>query len=78
MSILSALGLSELEASSSEQYVDIELALASDLQRLESFRAGLRDDFEKSPLRDEKKFATHFENLPQPGGRNHLAESKRL
>jgi protein O-GlcNAc transferase len=77
LSILSALGLRELAASSCEQYVDIAIALAGDLQRLETLRAGLRDRFEQSPLRNEKEFAKHFEELLHSAWRSHLAESKR-
>jgi predicted O-linked N-acetylglucosamine transferase (SPINDLY family) len=43
--------------------VDAAVALASDLTRLEQLRAGLRDKFEQSPLRDEKTFANNFEEL---------------
>ena len=55
LSILNALGLGELVASTTGQYVDIAVSLANDLTRLEKLRAELRDRFEKSPLRDEKR-----------------------
>jgi predicted O-linked N-acetylglucosamine transferase (SPINDLY family) len=73
LSILSALGLSELAASTPGQYVDIAVALANDLERLEQLRLGLRDRFEKSPLRDERRFASHFEELLRTAWQQHLA-----
>jgi protein O-GlcNAc transferase len=74
-SILKTLGLGELAASTPEQYVDIAVALASDLERLEELRAGLRDRFEQSPLRNERRFAVHFEELLRTAWRQHLARS---
>ncbi len=73
LSILSALGLSELAAATPGQYVDIAVALANDLNRLEQLRLGLRDRFERSPLRDEKRFADDFEELLRTAWRQHLA-----
>jgi len=63
LSLLNTLGLDELVASTPEQYVEIALALAQDLPRLELLRGGLRARFEQSPLRDEKRFAANFEQL---------------
>jgi protein O-GlcNAc transferase len=63
LSLLNALGLGELAASSPEEYVDIAVALASDLSRLEQLRTSLRDRFEQSSLRDEKQFTAQFEDL---------------
>jgi protein O-GlcNAc transferase len=63
LSILGTLGLRELVASTSEQYIEIAVALALDLPRLESLRASLRRRFEQSSLRDEKSFAANFEEL---------------
>ena len=63
LSLLSALGLSELSASTPERYVEIAVALGSDLPRLEQLRASLRTRFEHSSLRDEKRFAANFEEL---------------
>ena len=61
--ILGNLGLHDLIASTPEQYTAIAVALALDLARLESLRASLRSRFEQSSLRDEKRFATNFEEL---------------
>jgi protein O-GlcNAc transferase len=63
LSILRALDLEELTASSPEEYVQIAIALAVDLTRLESLRSSLRARFEASSLRDEKRFASNFEEL---------------
>jgi protein O-GlcNAc transferase len=72
LSILNTLGLGELVASTPEQYVEIAVALASDVVRLEQLRGGLRNRFEQSPLRDEKTFATNFEELLQTAWQQHL------
>jgi predicted O-linked N-acetylglucosamine transferase (SPINDLY family) len=63
LSLLGALGLDELAASTPEEYVEIAVALGSDLSRLEQLRASLRTRFEQSSLRDEKRFAAKFEEL---------------
>ena len=63
LSILRSVGLGELVASTPEQYVRIALDLAGNLSRLERLRAELRDRFERSPLRDERRFAANFEEL---------------
>jgi protein O-GlcNAc transferase len=63
LSLLGTLRLGELAASTPEQYVDIAVALGSDLSRLEQLRASLRSRFEQSSLRDEKRFAANFEKL---------------
>jgi protein O-GlcNAc transferase len=78
LSILGCLGLGELVASTPERYVEIALALAGDLARLEQLRASLRTRFEQSPLRDEKRFAVNFEDLLRSAWRQHLAGSKKL
>jgi protein O-GlcNAc transferase len=63
LSILRSLGLRELAAPTPEQYAETAVALALDLPRLESLRASLRFSFEQSSLRDEKRFASNFEEL---------------
>jgi predicted O-linked N-acetylglucosamine transferase (SPINDLY family) len=72
LSLLGTLGLSELVASTPEQYVEIAVALASDLPRLEQLRASLRARFEQSSLRDEKQFAANFEWLLRTAWEQHL------
>ncbi len=63
LSLLGTLGLAELAASTPDHYVEIAVALGSDLPRLEQLRASLRSRFEQSSLRDEKRFAANFEQL---------------
>ncbi|HEX3914555.1 MAG TPA: tetratricopeptide repeat protein [Steroidobacteraceae bacterium] len=63
LSLLRAIGLEELAASTPEQYVNTAVALGSDLARLEQMRASLRTRFEQSSLRDEKRFTAGFEEL---------------
>jgi protein O-GlcNAc transferase len=76
LSLLGTLGLGELAASTPEQYVDIAVALGSDLSRLEQLRASLRSRFEQSPLRDEKRFAANFEKLLRTTWHEHLEHFK--
>jgi protein O-GlcNAc transferase len=72
LSLLGTLGLGELAASTPEQYVEIAVALGSDLARLEQLRATLRARFEQSSLRDEKRFASKFEELLRVAWQQHL------
>jgi predicted O-linked N-acetylglucosamine transferase (SPINDLY family) len=76
LSLLGALGLSELAASTPEQYVETAVALGKDLARLEQLRASLRDRFEKSSLRDEKRFAANFEELLRTAWQQHPEPSR--
>ena len=61
VSILSNLGLPELIAQSTQQYVDISIQLASDIPRLRALRAGLRQRMRSSALMDGKQFAADVE-----------------
>jgi predicted O-linked N-acetylglucosamine transferase (SPINDLY family) len=72
LSLLGALGLGELAASTPGKYVDTAVALASDLSRLEQLRASLRARFEQSSLRDEKRFAANFEEQLRAAWQQHL------
>jgi protein O-GlcNAc transferase len=63
LSLLGALELGELAASTPERYVEIAVSLGSDLSRLERLRGSLRGRFDRSSLRDEKRFAANFEHL---------------
>lgn len=74
LSILNTVGLRELVASTPAQYVEIAVTLASDMQRLEQLRRGLRNRVEQSPLRDEKRFAANFEELLNAAWQHHLAQ----
>ncbi len=61
VSILSNLGLPELIARTSEQYVAIALGLAADRERLAQLRNGLRERMQSSPLMDGKQYAADVE-----------------
>jgi protein O-GlcNAc transferase len=61
LSILGAMGLRDLVASTPTQYAQIAVALARDLPRLEQLRSSLQARFERSALRDESGFAQAFE-----------------
>lgn len=63
LSELTNLGLTELAASSVDEYVGIAAGLAGDLPRLVELRAGLRGRMERSPLMDGARFARHFETM---------------
>jgi predicted O-linked N-acetylglucosamine transferase (SPINDLY family) len=61
VSILSKIGLSELIARTSDEYVAITLGLARDRARLADLRAGLRQMMKASPLVDAKQYAADVE-----------------
>ncbi|HTV48193.1 MAG TPA: tetratricopeptide repeat protein [Phycisphaerae bacterium] len=60
-SILTNVGLPELVANTSEEYVDIAVKLAGDLPRLKELRTTLRQRMENSPLMDAKRFTSNVE-----------------
>ena len=62
LSILSNVGLEQLAASNSMQYVQIAADLAHDFSRLDGLRRSLRDRMQGSPLMDARAFARHLEN----------------
>jgi protein O-GlcNAc transferase len=74
LSLLGALGLGELAASTPEKYVEIAIALANNLPRLEKLRASLRERFERSSLRDENGFTAKFEELLAMAWRQHAVQ----
>jgi protein O-GlcNAc transferase len=76
LSLLGALELGELAASTPERYVEIAVALGSDLSRLEQLRASLRARLEQSSLRDEKRFAANFQERLRAAWQQHLDHSK--
>jgi predicted O-linked N-acetylglucosamine transferase (SPINDLY family) len=76
LSLLGTLGLGELVASTPKQYIEIAVALGSDLLRLEQLRASLRGRFEQSSLRDERRFAANFEDLLRTAWQQRLEHSK--
>ncbi|HVT82405.1 MAG TPA: hypothetical protein VHM90_17315, partial [Phycisphaerae bacterium] len=62
LSQLTHLGLTELIASSPEDFVHIATDLARDLPRLESLRAGLRPRMQQSVLMDARTFTRSIES----------------
>ena len=60
VSLLSTIGLTELIAYSTEEYMEIAVGLAQNTDRLISLRDGLRERFAQSPLMDKKRFASNF------------------
>jgi protein O-GlcNAc transferase len=78
LSLLGSLSLSELVASTPDQYVRIALALADDLTRLDQLRASLRSRFEQSPLCGENQFAAKFEELLRAAWQDYLAHPEWL
>ena len=60
-SILNAIGLPELCAESSDQFVEIASKLASDPDRLRELRATMRDRMKQSPLMDEAGYTRKVE-----------------
>lgn len=60
-SLLTHAGLPELIAESPEDYVKLAAALASDLERLQDLRQGLRERLQRSPLMDAEGFTRSLE-----------------
>lgn len=60
-SILEGIGHPEWIAATEDEYVEKAVALAADLPRLASLRAGLRVEMETGPLMDEPAFAKKVE-----------------
>jgi len=60
MSLLSAVGLSDLIAHDEDHSIAITVALANDRTRLTALRSGLRERMRASVLMDEKAFAARF------------------
>jgi predicted O-linked N-acetylglucosamine transferase (SPINDLY family) len=61
VSVLSILGLTELIARTTEDYVAIAVGLARDRERLAALRSGLRERMLASPLMDGKQYAADVE-----------------
>jgi len=60
-SILSALGLTELIAHTPDEYVQICIKLANDINYLQKFRQKIRTQMQASPLMDGATFTHHLE-----------------
>ena len=62
-SILEGMGHPEWIAGTEEEYIAIAVDLATDFNRLETIRSGLRQEMENSPLMDEPAFAEKIERV---------------
>jgi len=60
-SVLGTIGLDELVANTSDDYLDKACSLAGDLARLSTLRAGMRARMSASPLMDAARFTRHLE-----------------
>jgi predicted O-linked N-acetylglucosamine transferase (SPINDLY family) len=61
-SLLSNIGLPELIAETADEYVEIAVNLAVDVQRLQALRGSLQEMMAQSPLTDAKRFTGNLEN----------------
>jgi protein O-GlcNAc transferase len=61
VSLLSNLGLNGLVAGTTDEYVEIAVKLAADINRLIRFRESLRETMKKSPLMDAGRFTQNLE-----------------
>jgi predicted O-linked N-acetylglucosamine transferase (SPINDLY family) len=62
LSILSALGLTEVIAYTSQDYLNIAIRLAGEIEYLQRLRATMRDRMTASPLMDAVGFTRHLES----------------
>jgi len=62
-SLLTNIGLPELVATTTEEYLALCVNLANDLNRLQSLRESLRDRMNTSALTDPEKFIAGIEAL---------------
>ena len=65
VSQMSNLGLQELIARDSDNYVDIAVKLANDVPRLTALRAGLRERLKNSSLMNVPRFTHNLEDAYQ-------------
>jgi protein O-GlcNAc transferase len=61
ISLLSNVGLTELIARTYDEYLELAVNLAADIEKLRNLRAGLRDKMAHSPLTDAKTFTVDLE-----------------
>jgi protein O-GlcNAc transferase len=71
MSLLTNIGLPELVATTSEEYLAIAVNLANDLTRLRSLRESLRDRMKKSTLMNTERFTANLESCYREMWRNY-------
>jgi predicted O-linked N-acetylglucosamine transferase (SPINDLY family) len=62
VSMLTSVGLPELIARTEDEYCEIALDLARDLEKLSRLRSSMRERMLSSPLTDSARFARHLES----------------
>lgn len=76
LSHLSNVGLTETIAHDLNEYVEIAASFASDLPRLATLRAGLREQMAASPLCDGKRFAANLMTILRDIWRQWIAKNR--
>ena len=76
VSQLSNLGLTDLIAQTPEEFVQIAVGLAADIDRLSALRSSLREKMRNSPIMDAKQFAGEIESLYRTMWTNWCRETK--
>ena len=76
LSYLTSAGLIETIAATSQEYLELAVTLASDLDRLAELRSKLRTRVARSPLCDAQRFATGFEAALRAVWRQHCDGSR--
>ena len=75
VSILCALGLTDLVAQTEDEYVQIAVRLATHVQDLDTLRQSLRSRLSQSPLTDGARFTAHLEQAYRQMWQDALARS---
>jgi protein O-GlcNAc transferase len=78
VSLLSNIGLTELIAESTEDYLEKAIKLAGDLKRLQKLQAGLRDMMLRSSLTDDHQFIHALEDVYRKMWLSWLDEDKKV
>ena len=73
LTLLSAVGLSELTATTPQQYVDLAVTLAGEPARLRALRDSLRERVRLSPLTDARRFTENLESAYRQMWRAHCS-----
>jgi predicted O-linked N-acetylglucosamine transferase (SPINDLY family) len=74
VSQMTNLGLPELIACDTNDYVNIAVALANDMPRLASLRATMRERLKNSPLMNVPRFTKNLEDTYEVIWKKYLAE----
>ena len=74
VSQMTNLGLSELIACDTNDYVNVAVALANDVPRLAALRATMRERLKNSPLMNAPRFTKNLEEAYEVIWKKYLAE----